>query len=580
MFKGGWIQDRDVAYRLVKNMTTLAGCTYKYMNYPKHTSEEKHGESDGDGGCIVVACLVELLMGIGKELDRSYDVKHNNVFFRRLKRLGEGEGGGLKQRDRELLQAIYRKPFQESKETPTRYLNQLSFNMKATAKLKKPRFFRRPRFQKGWTLWGYAAYGLSLVVIVTVATVIFVRFGISEPSSEFDYVPEQFGNIKAQQAEERDALILHLKINSADPFANRVQFNMRVYPGGKYRLEQGVPSMNLTLISDGITRKFTHLDGDNVPVAPIDYTVITRGNVALYPFDFHTVNYTVYAYENNVTTATIPLAVSWRNVLEGFDISSTIRPNDRNGFVITVQLSRLTAAKVYSIFTAFVMWTLALTVFRFASDGIFDRNKKVEGPVMGACIAMLFALPALRNTQPGAPPIGCIADIYAFFWAEFIIAVTAVAMMILYIIRSNQPTPVPTSTAARMRQQQLRGNTTGSTRVVVSGSNLSKGSPQSRPGGIGSRASVAAGAAAFGAGGMLLLNQPNGTITATSSASDLTAAYRLDNEDDDGLAAGNAMDIWDAHGAQNIQLDGNANIDMGNAGADMGNADVGNADVG
>ncbi|KAI8926398.1 hypothetical protein BC831DRAFT_229063 [Entophlyctis helioformis] len=35
---------------------------------------------------------------------------------------------------------------------------------------------------------------------------------------------------------------------------------------------------------------------------------------------------------------------------------------------------------------------------------------------MAVATALLFALPALRNSQPGAPPIGCTADVAGFFW--------------------------------------------------------------------------------------------------------------------------------------------------------------------
>jgi Domain of unknown function (DUF4436) len=38
--------------------------------------------------------------------------------------------------------------------------------------------------------------------------------------------------------------------------------------------------------------------------------------------------------------------------------------------------------------------------------------------LVGALGAMIFALPAVRNALPGAPPLDVRADILIFFWAE------------------------------------------------------------------------------------------------------------------------------------------------------------------
>ena len=46
-----------------------------------------------------------------------------------------------------------------------------------------------------------------------------------------------------------------------------------------------------------------------------------------------------------------------------------------------------------------------------------------------AAIALIFALPTIRNCQPGIPPIGTVTDIGCFFWVELIAISTAILLL-------------------------------------------------------------------------------------------------------------------------------------------------------
>jgi hypothetical protein len=51
-----------------------------------------------------------------------------------------------------------------------------------------------------------------------------------------------------------------------------------------------------------------------------------------------------------------------------------------------------------------------------ALDHAFFRPREPSAPAIGFAIALLFALPAMRNTQPEVPPIGVAVDVLGFFW--------------------------------------------------------------------------------------------------------------------------------------------------------------------
>ena len=61
-----------------------------------------------------------------------------------------------------------------------------------------------------------------------------------------------------------------------------------------------------------------------------------------------------------------------------------------------------------------IMMTCALIIGSLVFLGV----RKIEPTLVSALGAIIFALPALRNAIPGAPPLGVRADVLVFFWAE------------------------------------------------------------------------------------------------------------------------------------------------------------------
>ena len=56
------------------------------------------------------------------------------------------------------------------------------------------------------------------------------------------------------------------------------------------------------------------------------------------------------------------------------------------------------------------MWFLSLSVFT-AAMSVFFRGKNTELPLVAISTALLFALPNIRNSQPGVPsPVGTTED--------------------------------------------------------------------------------------------------------------------------------------------------------------------------
>jgi hypothetical protein len=61
---------------------------------------------------------------------------------------------------------------------------------------------------------------------------------------------------------------------------------------------------------------------------------------------------------------------------------------------------------------------------------------------LSLCVTLIFGLPALRNIQPGVPPVGGFNDYVSFIWAEMMVSISAIALAWTWILRSKKTTEV------------------------------------------------------------------------------------------------------------------------------------------
>lgn len=104
-------------------------------------------------------------------------------------------------------------------------------------------------------------------------------------------------------------------------------------------------------------------------------------------------------------------------------------PEERS-IVLSFKLSRASTVKVFTIFTMCLMFCLSLTALSMSIDVMLRHRKVDELPMFGMfkfdnsyltfIVGLIFALPAMRNSLPNAPPIGQSIDVLVFFWCMLI----------------------------------------------------------------------------------------------------------------------------------------------------------------
>ena len=101
----------------------------------------------------------------------------------------------------------------------------------------------------------------------------------------------------------------------------------------------------------------------------------------------------------------------------------------------SVEMRRANNVMSVSIIVMAVMFVLAISIMVMALRVLASGDATNLFP-LSLCIALIFGLPALRNTQPGVPGVGALCDYLSFIWAEFIVATSAIGLAWAWIIRS------------------------------------------------------------------------------------------------------------------------------------------------
>lgn len=84
------------------------------------------------------------------------------------------------------------------------------------------------------------------------------------------------------------------------------------------------------------------------------------------------------------------------------------------------------------------MMALAISVLLMALRAT-EAHRELDLLPLSLSITLIFGLPALRNTQPGIPPLGAICDYVSFIWAENIVAVSVIVIMGTWLGRLRRP---------------------------------------------------------------------------------------------------------------------------------------------
>lgn len=220
-----------------------------------------------------------------------------------------------------------------------------------------------------------------------------------------------------------------------------VKMHINLYPFGSIAIlpPDGRPNTALNMF---ISSKLVNFPA-NFPMASQDIvSFFLDGNTNRYPFDVYTSTVSLTAFQTSNNTRT-RVAVNLVGAIQGFTVEFSTIEVQKDGLLnldASVRIARSTTTIFFSLFIVIGMWLLSMTAFTLAFT-LWFRQRKVEPPTIGLVASLLFALPAIRNTQPGVPGIGCTIDVSGFLWNMFLVLVASLLLMWNYILKYTKDKP-------------------------------------------------------------------------------------------------------------------------------------------
>jgi hypothetical protein len=192
----------------------------------------------------------------------------------------------------------------------------------------------------------------------------------------------------------------------------------------------------LRLMHDGESHQVDLRTGQSVVTTTVELD-LSDGDVSHYPFDSYHAQVSITCVDQQAESRSVAIT-AWKRLL-GFRLQSRVDPASSSDKTTVSIVARRTLAFRYFAVTAYgamvVLASGALTIGTL----VFLRLRRPEPTLLGALAAIVFALPALRNALPGGPPLGVLADVFVFLWAE-LVAVAALAMVIVtWALKAPRP---------------------------------------------------------------------------------------------------------------------------------------------
>ena len=277
-----------------------------------------------------------------------------------------------------------------------------------------------------------------------------------------------------------DRVLILVDITSIAPGSRQLTAQLGFRFSGDLRQDEQTPKVNLKFLVNNIAgeQEFEFPKGKRV--GRIEVTFPMDGDVNKYPFD----KYLAYlrfivtragaasapptvsvpeseqigsarAGELKVNEASfhgrvpVSLSVSTSASIPGIKFSRDVSPDvEPNVTKVDLKIQRPQNLIVVSLFVMLLMMSLALSVLLMALNAT-AAGRKFDLLPLSLSLSLIFGLPALRNIQPGVPPVGALADYVSFIWAEVCVAVSAIIVMWTWLSRTRQEAPARESSPSR-----------------------------------------------------------------------------------------------------------------------------------
>ena len=215
---------------------------------------------------------------------------------------------------------------------------------------------------------------------------------------------------------------------------------LTIVPHGDFANPDGSLKQTINLDAEGYAGGSINLAGGEIP-PPVQLALDLDGDLSQYPFDTYSSALTVWlttVVKEGATVTKLSDVVPMRLVISArqHDWVTTSSRNDAGAddgsIAVNLNVQRGTATRGFALFELIVMISLAVIAVAITYAALVT-DRPLEFSLFVWLGAMLFALPAIRNTMPGIPGVGTILDFAGFFWCLIAVAACLITAAITYI---------------------------------------------------------------------------------------------------------------------------------------------------
>lgn len=240
-----------------------------------------------------------------------------------------------------------------------------------------------------------------------------------------------------------DRMDVAVNLLGVDPIKGEISLRFSANPEGKYgkdgRLTQELKFY--TSIESGKSEVI--LEKNRMPEAVNGTISLYGGIISDYPFDSHNADIYVFFTNPKDETESIPMNLHFYGAISGFNVDVDYIPKSEfesgdDYMGLRVHIARSGIIKSFTVFLMIAMWLIGLAVFTIAMI-VALQPRPIEFGMFTLIAGMLFALPAVRNLQPGVPALGSLTDFLSFFWAESLVAFSMPILFFFWLTRYKKP---------------------------------------------------------------------------------------------------------------------------------------------
>lgn len=225
-----------------------------------------------------------------------------------------------------------------------------------------------------------------------------------------------------------------------EPASEQLSVRLQFTPVGEFADQNGDLTKNVTVFVNAYSGK-TSIDlPKGKPAAPEQIKLYSAGNWSQYPLDTYEGTLYVDATTGADNSEAVPVSIEAASGLAGWSMKVTkpdsLGPNDVPSATFT--LSRPFVTKAYAGIVLFLFILIALVAV-FVAIAVGGMRRRIEPALLGWGAALLFAVPALRNAMPGAPPIGAWIDVLVFLWVIVLVIIAYLVVVATWIRKSPPP---------------------------------------------------------------------------------------------------------------------------------------------